>query len=339
MKIVLDAMGGDFGPEPNVEAAIQAARAFGHEIVLVGKQDLIRPLLNQHNTAGLMLPIVHANEVVEMDEHPAAAVKAKKDNSMSVGLRLVKSGQADAFVTMGNTGAAMASALFTLGRIKGVHRPAISSAIPTTRGWTFMIDIGANADCRPEYLVQFALMGSIYSERVMQVRNPKVGLLSNGEEESKGSELVQATHQLLKASGLNFIGNVEGRDIPVGTADVIVTDGFTGNIALKTAEGTARLVGTYLRQSLKRSLLSRLGALVASGALSTLRRKLDPRASNGGIFLGLNGVVVKSHGGADAVGFASALDMAIDMARTNINARITADRQAMRAERVAAALP
>ncbi|HQV26508.1 MAG TPA: phosphate acyltransferase PlsX [Thermoflexales bacterium] len=319
MKIVLDAMGGDFGPEPNVEAAIQAARAFGHEIVLVGKQDLIRPLLNQHNTAGLMLPIVHANEVVEMDEHPAAAVKAKKDNSMSVGLRLVKSGQADAFVTMGNTGAAMASALFTLGRIKGVHRPAISSAIPTTRGWTFMIDIGANADCRPEYLVQFALMGSIYSERVMQVRNPKVGLLSNGEEESKGSELVQATHQLLKASGLNFIGNVEGRDIPVGTADVIVTDGFTGNVAIKLMEGMKEMIESLLKDAFYSSLPAKIGGALSRTAIkATLKSRTSYEEIGGAPLLGVDGVVIIGHGRSKAPAIFSAIKRATESVQNGV---------------------
>lgn len=313
MKIVLDAMGGDFGPEPNVEAAIQAAREFGHEIALVGKQELIRPLLNQRNTAGLMLPIVHASEVVEMHEHPAAAVKSKKDNSLSVGMRLVREGKADAVVTMGNTGAAMAAALFTLGRIKGAHRPAISSAIPTTQGWTFMIDIGANADCRPEYLAQFALMGSIYAERVMKIRNPKVGLLSNGEEETKGSELVQATHALLKASALNFIGNVEGRDIPVGTADVVVTDGFTGNVAIKLMEGMKEMIEALLKDAFYSSLPAKLGGALSRSAIrKTLKARTSYEEIGGAPLLGVDGVVIIGHGRSRAPAIYSAIKRAAE---------------------------
>ena len=253
----------------------------------------------------------------------------------------LKQGEADVAVSAGNTGALMAVSMFGLGIVDGISRPAIATIWPTLRGQTVVLDVGANVVATDEQLVDFAVMGEAFAHVIFGLERPTVGILNVGAEEQKGNDAVKGAAQILRNSSLPmaFHGFVEGDDIAKGTVDVVVTDGFTGNIALKTAEGTARLVGTYLRQSLKRSLLSRLGALVASGALSTLRRKLDPRASNGGIFLGLNGVVVKSHGGADAVGFASALDMAIDMARTNINARITADRQAMRAERVAAALP
>ncbi|MBX7212432.1 MAG: phosphate acyltransferase PlsX [Thermoflexales bacterium] len=313
MKIVLDAMGGDFGAEPNVEAAIRAARDFGHEIVLVGKQELIRPLLNQHDTAGLMLPIVHASEVVEMDEHPSAAVRAKKDNSMSVGMRLVKEGQADAFVTMGNTGAGMAAALFTLGRIKGVLRPALSSALPTAKGWTFIIDIGANADCKPEYLVQFAIMASIYAERVMKVRNPRVGLLSNGEEESKGSELVQATHQLLKTAPVNFIGNVEGRDIPGGGADVIVTDGFTGNVSIKLMEGMKEFIEGMLKEAFYSSLPAKLGGALSRSAIrNTLKARTSYEEIGGAPLLGVDGVVIIGHGRSKAPAIYSAIRRAAE---------------------------
>ncbi|MCX7939294.1 MAG: phosphate acyltransferase PlsX, partial [Thermoflexales bacterium] len=242
MKIVLDAMGGDYGPAPNVEAAVNAAREFGYEIVLVGRQELIRPLLVQHNTAGLQLPIVHASEVIEMHEHPAQAVKAKKDSSIVVGMQLVARGDADAFVTMGHTGAALAAALFHLGRIAGIHRPCLSTAFPTVKGWVLLCDLGANVDCKPEWLVQFAMMGSVYAERVMGKRNPRVGLLSNGEEETKGTQVVQEAHAMLKQAPINFIGNVQGYDIPLGNADVFVTDGFTGNVIVKFAEGMKTMV-------------------------------------------------------------------------------------------------
>ena len=259
MKIVLDAMGGDFAPAVNVEAAIQAARKHGYEIVLVGRQEVIRPLLVQHNTANLTLPIVNAPEVIEMGEHPANAVKAKKNSSIVVGMDIVKRGEADAFVTMGNTGAAMAAALFHLGRIKGIHRPALSALYPTTKGWCMVLDIGANTDCKPEYLVQFALMGSLYSERVLGIRKPRVALVSNGEEETKGSQLVQEVHQLLKKAPINFIGNAEGRHIPVGYADVYVTDGFTGNVIIKLSEGMSGMIKQMLREEVMRTVSGKVG--------------------------------------------------------------------------------
>jgi glycerol-3-phosphate acyltransferase PlsX len=246
----------------------------------------------------------------------------------------VKKGDADVAVSAGNTGALMAMAMFQLGIIEGISRPAIATIWPTLRGQTVVLDCGANVSATAEQLVDFAVMGEAFAHAILGLERPSVGLLNVGAEEQKGNDGVRGAAQILRASNLPmaFHGFVEGDDIAKGTVDVVVTDGFTGNIALKTAEGTARLVGAYLRQALKRSLLSRAGAVIASGALRTLRRKLDPRAQNGGVFLGLNGVVVKSHGGADAVGFASALDMAIDMAKADINARITADRSRITAE-------
>lgn len=311
MKIVLDAMGGDFGPEPNVEAAIQAAKDFNIEIALVGKQEQIRPLLAKANTAGLMLPVVHASEVVEMDEHPSAAVRAKKDNSMSVGMRLIKDGAADGFVTMGNTGAGMAAALFTLGRIKGVNRPAISAAIPHLKGHTFMIDIGANAEVKPENLVQFALMGSIYVEKVLRVRNPKVALLSNGEEDSKGTETVQAANALLHKAPLNFIGNVQGYDILKGTADVVVTDGFTGNIAIKLMEGMMPLMEDLLKKAFYSSAKMKIaGALAKDDLKGVIKSSLNYEAIGGAPLLGVDGVVIIGHGRSKAPAIYSAIQRA-----------------------------
>ncbi|MCX6018883.1 MAG: phosphate acyltransferase PlsX [Chloroflexi bacterium] len=312
MKIVLDCMGGDFGPGPNVEAAVHSARAHGYEIVLVGKQELLRPLLVQHNTANLHLPIVHAPEVIEMHEHPAQAVKSKKNSSMVVGMQMVKNGDADAFVTMGNTGGALAAGQFYLGRIKGVQRPCLSSAFPTTRGWVLLADLGANADCKPEWLAQFALMGGIYAERVMNIHNPRVALISNGEEETKGSELVQETHQLLKKMPLNFIGNAEGRDLPAGNADVFITDGFTGNVIVKLSEGMGSFINGMLKEEIMRSPLSKLGGLLIRDAVTRVKKRTDYEEIGGAPLLGVDGVVIIGHGRSKARAIESALQRAAE---------------------------
>jgi phosphate acyltransferase len=320
MKIVLDCMGGDFGPEPNVEAAVDAARTLKHEIVLVGKQDQIRPLLNKHQTGGLMLPIVHAGEVVEMDEHPAQAVKAKKDNSISVGMRMLKRGEADAFVTMGNTGAGMAAALFELGRIKGVLRPAIAAAIPHPKGFTFMTDIGANAEVKPEYLVQFAVMGSVYVEKVLGVRAPKVALLSNGEEDSKGTDTVQQANEMLRQSKhLNFIGNVQGYDILKGTADVVITDGFTGNIAIKLMEGMLPMVESLLKTAFYSNTKMKIaGALARDGIKGAIKGALNYEKIGGAPLLGVDGVVIIGHGRSKAPAIYAAIERAAEAVKGNV---------------------
>lgn len=318
MKIVLDAMGGDFGPAPNVEAAVQVAREFGWEIVLVGRQEMIRPLLVQHNTANLHVPIVHASEVIEMSEHPAQAVKAKKNSSMVVGMQMVRQGDADAFVTMGNTGGALAAALFHLGRIKGIHRPALSSVFPTARGWVFLLDIGANTDVKPEYLLQFGLMGSIYAERVMGIRNPRVGLISNGEEETKGSETVQQAHQLLKRAPINFIGNVEGRDLPAGNADVFVTDGFTGNVIVKLSEGMGAFIKGMLREEILRTTKSKIGGLLIKDALERIGKRTDYQEIGGAPLLGVDGVVIIGHGRSQARAIRSALMRAAEAVENGV---------------------
>ncbi len=278
--------------------------------------------------------IRHAPGRVSMEDKPSHVLRRGKDTSMWHTIDCVKAGEADVAVSAGNTGALMAVSMFGLGIIEGISRPAIATIWPTLKGQTVVLDVGANVSASEEQLVDFAVMGEAFAHVLFGLAKPTVGILNVGSEEQKGNDGVKGAAQILRNSNLPmaFHGFVEGDDIAKGTVDVVVTDGFTGNIALKTAEGTARLVGAYLRQSLKHSLMSRLGAMVASGALNTLRRRLDPRAQNGGIFLGLNGVVVKSHGSADAVGFASAVDMAIDMARADINARITTDRSRITAE-------
>lgn len=310
MKIVLDAMGGDFAPAVNVEAAVHSARESGYEIVLVGKQEIIRPLLVQYNTSNLTLPIVHAPEVIEMDEHPSKAVKAKKNSSMVIGMQMVKQGRADAFVTMGNTGGALAAALFHLGRIKGIHRPALSTVYPTIKGWCLILDIGANADCKPEYLMQFALMGSIYAERVLGINNPRVALVSNGEEETKGSQLVQDVHQLLKSMPINFIGNAEGRHIPSGYADVYVTDGFTGNVIIKLSEGMGSMVKQMLREEIMRTPVSKVGGLLIKNAVNRMSKRTDYEEIGGAPLLGVDGIVIIGHGRSNAKAVRSALRVA-----------------------------
>ena len=257
MRIVLDAMGSDRAPATDVEGAVRAARRFGHEIILVGRQADLEAELSKHAVSDLPLSIVHAGQVIAMDEHPSQAVRHKPDSSMVVGMGLVRDGLADAYVSAGNSGGTLAAALTgagRLGRVRGIRRPALSTVLPTVSGTSLLLDIGANTDCRPEWLVQFAVMGSIYAQRVMVLPNPRVALISNGEEDSKGDALVLAAHQALKqVKSINFIGNVEGKDLTIGAADVIVSDGFVGNVVLKTAEGVASMLLHLLRTNIKAS--------------------------------------------------------------------------------------
>jgi glycerol-3-phosphate acyltransferase PlsX len=311
MKIVVDAMGGDHAPAVVVDGAVQAARDLGLEIILVGRQEPVEAELAQYDTAGLPLTVRHASQVIEMDEHPAAAVRAKKDCSMVVGMEMVKHHDADAFFTAGNSGGALAAALFRLGRIRGIKRPALSTIFPsqTPQGYCFLLDIGANADCKPEYLVQFALMGSIYAERVLGVTNPRVAIVSNGEEEGKGNQLVKDTVPLLKAGNLNFVGNAEGRDIVLGLADVIVTDGFTGNVVIKLAEGVSRFLLDTLKEEITSRNVSKVGALLARPAFDGVRQRLDYREYGGAPLLGIDGVVLVGHGRSDALAIRNAIRM------------------------------
>jgi glycerol-3-phosphate acyltransferase PlsX len=312
MKIVVDAMGGDRAPAVTVDGAIQAARDLGLEVVLVGQQGAIDAELAQHDTAGLALTVHHTSQVIEMDEHPAAAVKAKKDSSMVVGMDLVKRGEADAFFSAGNSGGALAAALFRLGRIRGIKRPALSTIFPsrTPQGYCFLLDIGANTDCKPEYLLQFAIMGAVYAERVLGVPNPRVAIVSNGEEEGKGNQLVQETVPLLRASALNFVGNAEGKDIPRGLADVVVTDGFTGNVLLKVAEGVSSFLLEVLKEEITSRGVSKVGALLAKPAFDEVKRRLDYREYGGAPLLGIDGVVIVGHGRSDAWAVRNGIRMA-----------------------------
>ncbi len=311
MRIVLDAMGSDDYPVPDVAGAVMAAREWGDEIILVGREEQIQQELARHDTAGLRLEIVHAPQVIEMDDEPARAARVKKDSSMHVGMNLVRDGQADGYVTAGNTGGVLAVAtLQTLRRIRGVKRPALAAILPLPAGRAVALDIGANADCRPEYLLQFALMGDIYARAVLDCARPRVALLSNGEEPGKGNTLVKEASKLLIASGLNFIGNVEPKEAAACHADVIVTDGFTGNIFIKTIEGTAKMLTDLIRDEIKASVLTTVGGLLAKPAFRRMARRVDPFEVGGGPLLGINGVVIVAHGRSNGRAIKNAIGQA-----------------------------
>ncbi len=322
VRVALDAMGGDNAPGEIVLGAVQAAREYGIGVYLVGREDAIRAELAKYDTQGLDLPIIHTDEAIEMDEHPATAVRRKKNASMTLALQLVRDGAAVGAVSAGNSGAMMAASLFTLKRVEGVDRPALGGVLPTRDSVCLVIDMGANTDCKPEYLLQFALMGSSYMERIFAVPSPRVGLLSNGEEETKGNELVQQAHQLLKASaatlGLNFIGNVEGRDIPAGNADVVVCDGFVGNVVLKLSEGLAESLLGILRTQMTSSLPNKMAAAVLRPGLRKVFRRLDYAEYGGVPLLGVNGSAIISHGRSNAKAIKNAVRVARQTAETNV---------------------
>jgi glycerol-3-phosphate acyltransferase PlsX len=317
-RIVVDAMGGDNAPGEIVAGALMAVGGLGVELMLVGQTGAIRH--EMQGTAEVKgLRIVEAPEVIEMDEHPTDAVKAKPNSSINVGLRMVKEGKADAFVTAGNTGASMAAALLTLGRIKGIGRPALATIFPTGEGrLTMLLDVGANADCRPIHLVQFAYMGAAYMERMFGVSNRKVGLLSIGEEDSKGNQLTIEVNQALRASRLNFIGNIEGKDLTRGICDVAVMDGFTGNVVLKTAEGMAEMLFTELRKAVELTPWNKAAGLILMSELRKVKRRLDYAEYGGAQLVGVDGIVVIGHGRSNA----RAVFSAIRAARDAVNNRV-----------------
>ncbi len=319
MNIALDVMGGDNAPHEVVAGAVLAAREYGVAISMVGKPDVIARELSKHDVRGLKLPIVPASEVIEMEDKPATAVRAKKDSSMVVACQLVKAGKADAFVTCGNTGGALAAGILHIGRMRGIQRPALITPFPTNTGFCLILDVGANVDSRPEHLQQFAVMGSIYSRRILGVRSPTVRILSNGEEQGKGSQLVlEATTLLEKTPGITFLGNIEGRDIVNDLADVVVTDGFTGNVLIKTAEGVGKLIRTILVEEITASPISRVGGLLAKSALRRLARRIDDSEFGGAVLLGLSNLVVVAHGRSNA----NAVRHAIRVAKQSIDFKI-----------------
>lgn len=319
MRVAVDAMGGDNAPAIEVEGAVAAAREFGIAVTLVGNSETLRQMLSKYHLDGLDISVVHASEVVGMHDSASDAIRRKKDSSIRIAFDLVKEGKADAVVSAGNSGATMAAGMFLLGRLKGIDRPAIATIFPTLRGKTLVLDVGGNVDCKPQNLVQFAAMGEVYARYFMDIENPKVGLLSNGEEESKGNELTRDTHAILRGSTFNYLGYVEGRDIFNGCVDVVVCDGFVGNVVLKLSEGLVEAVGKMLKAEIKQSILSKVGYLFVRRAFRNFRKKVDYSEYGGAPLLGIDGVGMICHGGSSAKAIKNAIRFAHDYARKGVN--------------------
>ncbi|MHB8574276.1 MAG: phosphate acyltransferase PlsX [Dehalococcoidia bacterium] len=325
--IVVDAMGGDNAPVAIVEGAVVAAR-HGIAVTLVGAEERLRRELQRHQPAPANLRVVNAAEVIAMDEHPSASLRRKRDSSVAVGLQLVKSGKGAAFISAGNSGATMALATLTLGRLPGIDRPALGTVFPSVRGRFLLLDVGANADARPAYLEQFALLGKGYAEGALRIREPRIALLNIGEEDGKGSEFAREVHGRLKAlPGINFVGNIDGKDLTRHVADVVVTDGFTGNVAIKTAEGVAEYILGELRTALTSKLHYKLAALVLRPAFMGLRGRIDYAEYGGAPLLGLNGLALISHGRSNARAIAVAIRVAREAADADITSAVAASLQ------------
>ncbi|MEI8034338.1 MAG: phosphate acyltransferase PlsX [Betaproteobacteria bacterium] len=327
VTVAVDCMGGDYGPPVTVPAVLSFLSNDPEvSVVLVGLSELIQVQLNTLRPAPALLQrqrIAHASQVVAMDEAPASALRGKKDSSIRVAVNLLKNREADAFVSAGNTGALMAISRYVLKTLPGIDRPAIATVLPALNGHVYVLDLGANVDCTAEHLLQFAVMGSAMVSRVENKAQPTVGLLNIGEEDIKGNEVVKKTAHLLRESKLNFYGNVEGNDIFKGTTDIVVCDGFVGNVALKSAEGLALLIRTMLREEFNRNVLTRIVGLLAMPVMNALKRRIDHREFNGATLLGLKGVVLKSHGSADEYAFNCALKRAVEEVRTGMLEHIT----------------
>lgn len=335
ITLALDAMGGDHAPGIVLDAAVEALRRHPElHLILVGQESLLRDELARRTVLDdPRLAVHHASEVVAMDESPALALRGKKDSSMRVAIDLVREGRADACISAGNTGALMATAKFVLKTLPGIDRPAICTMLPTATGHTHVLDLGANVECSAEHLFQFAVMGSVLASAVDNNPNPRVGLLNVGAEAIKGNDTVKAAARLLEASPINYIGYVEGDDIYKGTADVVVCDGFVGNVALKASEGVAKMISGHLRDAFKRNLFTQLAALISMPVLNSLKQRFDPRRYNGASLLGLQGIVVKSHGGADAFSFGHAIDTAMHEVEQAVPSRIDTQLETLLAQR------
>ncbi len=308
-KVVVDAFGGDYAPEQIVEGALQAAKQDGINVILTGDEQRLKALVGAR-AGSERIEIVHAPEIIQMDEAPVEAVRGKKESSLTVGAQLVRDREAGALVSAGSTGATLAASLFVIRRIKGVERPAITSFMPTRTGMSLIVDAGANVDCRPSQLVQFAKMGAIYAEHVLKVHQPKVGLLNIGHEPGKGNQLAQQAYQLLEESSLNFIGNLEGRDVTRGDADVIVCDGFVGNVVLKFAEGLAETLFGMMKEEFTTSVVRQAGALLLRPGLKQIQKRVDYTEYGGAPLLGVDGVVIIAHGGSNAKAIYNAVKVA-----------------------------
>jgi glycerol-3-phosphate acyltransferase PlsX len=327
LTIAVDAMGGDLAPKPEVEGAIRAARSYNLRVILVGKEDVLKEELRQHGkVSDLAIEIRHASECVTMEDSAAKAVRTKRDSSIRVASRLVREGLAHGVVTAGNTGAAMATAKLVQGMLPGVDRPALASAFPTLKGRpVVVVDVGANVDCTPRMLAQFAVMGDIYSRVIFRAERPRVGILSIGEEEHKGNELTRSATPLLKSLPLNFIGNVEGRDIYTGEIDVIVCDGFIGNVALKVSEGLVDMIKNMLQDSLKATITRKIGYVLAREAFRDFKKRVDYSEYGGAPLLGVKGVCIITHGRSNANAIKNSIRVAAEFAGGNINDRIEAE--------------
>lgn len=322
VTISLDAMGGDHGSDVVVAAALEYLRRDRETtLILVGPKDELQSKVGEHGY-GDRLQIHHASQQVEMDELPSKALRNKKDSSMRVAINLVKEGRADACVSAGNTGALMATSRFVLKMLPNVDRPAIMTVLPSIEGETYMLDLGANVDCTASHLFQFAVMGSVLVSAVADLPSPRIGLLNIGQEEIKGNEQVKMAHELLSASSLNYIGYVEGDDIYKGGTDVIVSDGFVGNVALKSSEGVAKMISHFMKQAFNNNPITKLAGLIAQPVLKRFRQRIDPRRYNGASLLGLRGIVIKSHGGADKLAFANAISIARKESLNDVPSRI-----------------
>lgn len=325
MRVAVDAMGGDIGPSVVVPGAIEGARTAGVSLTLVGQPVAIEAALRGADASGVDIGVTEAPDVIGMGDHPVQAIRQKPGSSISVALRDVKAGRAAAMVSAGNSGAVMAAALLELGRVPGIDRPALASMFPTVRGQTMVLDLGAVTDPKPHHLVQFALMGHVYAVQILGIAKPVVGLLSNGEEPTKGNRLVQETFPLLAATpGITFRGNVEGKDIPLGSVDVVVADGFTGNIALKVAEGVASMLTTLLREELTATLPRKAAAFTLRNAFRALKAKLDYSEIGGAPLIGVNGTVIIAHGRSDAKAISNAVRVAATIARSDLPQQVRA---------------
>lgn len=300
MRIAIDAMGGDNAPGSAVVGAIQAVKEYGVEVYLVGIKEEIHKHMAEEDKSNEKIIIIDASEIIRNDDTPVTAIKKKKDSSMVVGLKQVKEGNCDAFLSAGSTGAFLAGSLLKVGRIKGIDRPALSPLIPTTKGLCMIIDAGANLDSKPKNLQQFAIMGSIYMEKVMGINNPRVGLLNVGTEEGKGNDLTKQSYELLSLLNINFIGNIEARDVAEGVCDVCVCDGFAGNVLLKTTEGVAQAIFDILKGVLMKNALTKIAALMLKDGLRTFKKKFDYKEVGGAPFMGIDGIMIKAHGSSDA---------------------------------------
>ncbi|HXY55097.1 MAG TPA: phosphate acyltransferase PlsX [Nitrospirota bacterium] len=326
MKIAVDAMGGDFAPHAVVAGAVQAAKEYGAGIILVGIEELIQAELKKHHQAKtLPIEIRTATEVVDMLDSPVTVYRRKKDSSIRVANELVKSGDAVAVISAGHTGAAMATSLFVLGPLEGVERPAIATFMPTMKGTCIVLDVGANVDCKPNHLLQFAVMGDVYAKYLLKKPNPRVGLLSIGEEETKGNELTKVAFKLLTETSLNFIGNVEGRDVMSGKADVVVCDGFIGNVVLKLSEAVAETIGLMIRENIGDNLIRKLGYVMMRPAFRALKRRIDYAEYGGAPLVGINGISLISHGRSSDQAIKNAVRVAMELAKSDVNKHIQED--------------